>query len=152
MAAECCSMAAAADKLLYNQKLFDALWFGRVEVGPTWRAQLQVPGHLVTDAKSLYDHARGTSLAAERQTALDILAVRQLIQEGVLDLHWVPTWKQFADGLTKAMLDLLFDSFRKSRVISLRESEKDRLEEERRAGTRKGQRERRKARMKAGLR
>ncbi|CAE7449079.1 TY1B-PR1 [Symbiodinium sp. CCMP2592] len=148
MSAECCSMAAAADKLLYNQKLFDALWFGHIEVGANWRRQLQVPGHLVTDAKSLYDHAQGTSLAAERQTALDILAVRQLIQEGTVGLHWVPTWRQFADGLTKAMADLLFDGFRKARVISLRESETDRVEEERRAGIRRGQRERRKARMK----
>ena len=150
MAAECCSMTAAADKLLYNQKLFDALWYGLVEVGPHWRSELRVPGHLVTDAKSVYDHTQGTAMASERQTALDILATRQLIQEGTLYLHWVPTWKQFADGLTKAMLDELFQRFRTSGKFSLKESEADRAEEERRAGIRKAQRERRKVRMRQG--
>ena len=147
MAAECCSLAASADKLVYNQKLLDALWYGATLVEVDWRANLQTEGHLVTDAKSVYDHLHGTSMASERQTALDILAVRQHVQEGVFFLHWIPTWRQFADGLTKAMPDLLFDAFRKRGTISLAESPEDRAEEERRAGIRRGQRERRKARM-----
>ncbi|CAE7864387.1 TY1B-PL [Symbiodinium microadriaticum] len=147
MAAECCSLAASADKLIYNQKLLDALWYGATLVGTDWRTNLQTAGHLVTDAKSVYDHLHGTSMASERQTALDILAVRQQVQEGVLFLHWIPTWRQYADGLTKAMPDLLFEAFRRKGTISLAESPEDRAEEERRASIRRGQRERRKARM-----
>ena len=147
MAAECCSLAGSADKLLYNQKLLDALWFGETGVDPEWRSHLRTEGHLVTDAKSVYDHLQGTAMASERQTALDILAVRQLVQQGVLRLHWVPTWRQYADGLTKSMPDVLFEQFRKAMKLSLKESPEDRLEEERRAGIRRAQRERRKARL-----
>ena len=147
MAAECCSLAGSADKLLYNQKLLDALWYGDTEVSPEWRDSLKTEGHLVTDAKSVYDHLQGTAMASERQTALDILAVRQLVQQGILRLHWVPTWRQYADGLTKSMPDVLFEQFKKALRLSLKESAADRLEEERRAGIRKAQRERRKARM-----
>ena len=78
MAAECCSMAAASDRLVYNLKLFEALYFGKLEVPAARRAELQVKGHLVSDAKSLFDHVNGSGqLATERQVSLDILAVRQ---------------------------------------------------------------------------
>ena len=150
MAAECCSMSAAADRRLYNQKLLEALWHGYLEVSPEWKSELTIPGYLVTDAKSLFDHVHGSSLlASERQTSLDILSVRQLIQEGHLKLFWVPTWKQYGDMLTKSMQDVLFRSFRKKGCLCLVESDEDQAEEARRAGVRKGQRERRKARMSA---
>ena len=140
-------MSAAADKLLYNQKPVHALWHGCAEVGPSWRSKLRVPGHLVAGAKSVYDHTQGTTMAAEHQTPLDILATRQLIQEGMLNLHCVPTWKQFVDGLTKARLDELFQKFRAATKLFFKESEADRWSPERRAGIRKAQRERRKFRM-----
>ena len=130
----------------------EALWYGKLEVTPGWKSELLVPGYLVTDAKSLYDHVHGSSLlASERQTSLDILSVRQLIQEGHLRLFWVPTWKQYGDMLTKSMPDVLFHAFRKKGILCLVESDEDRLEETRRAGIRRGQRERRKARMSSSV-
>ena len=148
MAAECASMVGSADGLLFNRKMFDALFCGKIEVASEWRQELRVPGHFVTDARSLYGHIHGTNaLASERQTALDIMAIKQMIQDGFLNLHRTPTWKQFADGLTKELEDTLFRKYRQAGQISLVQTPEDAVEEERRAGLRKGQCERRKARM-----
>ena len=149
MAAECASMARAADRVVYNQKLLDALLHGNLEVPASWRTSLRSRGHLVTDAKSLYDHVHGSSLlASERQVSLDILTVRQMVQAQLLGLSWVPTWKQFADVLIKEMADELFRGFRSSNLLCVKQTAKDQAEEERRSGIRKAQRERRKVRMK----
>ena len=148
MAAECCSMSGTADKLMYLLKLVDAMWYGQLEVAKEWRDLLLTQGHLVTDAKSLYDHLHGSSLlASERQTALDILSVKQLVQGGQLSLHWVPTWRQFADSLMKSMQEELFRKFREKPQLNIKETREDQAEERRRAGLRRAQRERRKARM-----
>ena len=141
-------MSTAADRLVYNMKLSDALAYGDLEVNAEWRGSLTTAGHLVTDAKSLFDHVHGSSmLSSERQTSLDILGVRQMVQQQLLHLHWVPTWRQFADGLTKDMPDELFYQFRARGVINVKETLEDQQEETRRAGIRKAQRDRRKARL-----
>ena len=105
LAAEGASMSSASDRLMYNLNLFGAVAHGVLEVSSTWRGSLKTEGHLVTDARSLFDHVPGSGLATERQVSLDILAVRQMVQKGCLQLHWIPTWRQFGDGLTKAMQD-----------------------------------------------
>ena len=147
LAAEGSSMASTADRLTYNLKLLDALAYGKTEVDATWRSSLRSMGHLVTDARSLYDHVNGSGLATERQVSLDILAVRQMVQEGMLSLHWVPTWRQFADGLTKSMPDELFQRFRVSGCLNVVQTPEDEEEEIRRANLRRAQRERRKIRL-----
>ena len=150
LAAEGASMAACADRLVYNLKLLDVIQTGNFEVKSTWRSTMAQKGHLVTDARSLFDHVKGsTMLATERQVSLDILEVRQLVQETTVDLHWVPTWKQYGDSLTKSMADELFLAFRRSNCINVVQSEADQVEEARRSGLRRAQRERRKSRMKA---
>ena len=149
LAAEGASMAACTDRLVYNMKLYDVLKNGSLEVSPTWRRELGGIGHIVTDARSLFDHVKGSSmLATERQVSLDILEVRQLVQEGVLDLHWVPTWRQYADVLTKSMADELYGHLRCKGLINVIQTPADQLEEDRRAALRRAQRERRKLRMK----
>ena len=148
MAAGSCSMASASDRLVYNLKLLDALAYGKFEVSSSWRAELVTRGHLVTDAKSSYDHVHGSSLlATERQTSLDILAVRQMVQEDLLSLHWVPTWRQYANVLTNDMPDELFQKLREHGFINIVQTPEDQAEEERRASLRKAQREHRKFRV-----
>ena len=67
-----------------------------------WRNELNITGYLVTDARSLFDHCMKCGhMANERQTALDILQVKDLIQKYQVQLRWNPTFKQLADGLTK---------------------------------------------------
>ena len=74
-----------------------------------------------------------------------------MIEEQTIALRWVPTWKQIADPMTKEMSGTLLDSFRNHPFLSLVQTE-DRVEEQRRSDLRRGQRERRKVRMKSGAR
>ena len=149
LAAEGSAMATAGDRMLYNRVLFDALYHGKLEIGSNWRRELGTPGCLVTDAKGLHDHVHKTGgIATEKQSALDILIIKQLVEDEILGLKWTPTWKQLADPLTKEMSGELLQRFRKKTVLCLIQTPADVLEEERRSGIRKAQRERRKARMK----
>ena len=70
-----------------------------------------------------------------------------MIQDGCQGLHWVPTWKQHADILTKDMIDELFGKFRLDGKLNVVQTPSDEKEEERRASLRRAQRVRRKLRM-----
>lgn len=150
MAAEGCAMTTAADHQLLSRMLCDAFWHGRTDVSPKWKECIETTGAIVTDAKSLYDHClRVGHMATERQTALDILAVKTMIQENLVKLFWTPTFKQLADALTKEMDDILLRKFRKDGKVCLVQSKEDEQIEVQRAQIRKGQRERRNLRMKS---
>ena len=123
--------------------------FGRIEVESEWRNQLHALGVLVTDAKALYDHCLTTGhMAQERQTAIDLLMSKRMIEERQMDLRWVPTFKQLADSLTKSMRDVLLTQWKCDGLVCLTSTPEDLQEESRRAMIRKGQRERRAARAK----
>lgn len=62
--------------------------------------------------------------------------------------RWSPTYRQFADILTKMMVPVLWVEFMKSGRISLKETAEEAKEEERRRGLRKAQRQRPKDHMK----
>ena len=148
LAAEACAMTSAADRIMFNRTLFDALFHGCSEISPKWRTELRVGGIIITDAKGLNDHVNKTgSIASEKQAALDMMMVKRLVEDSVLRLRWVPTWKQVADPLTKDMATDLLQRFRTNGRLCLVETQQDREEEQRRAGIRKAQRERRKQRM-----
>lgn len=67
LAAESCATTAAADKVLYNRALFDALYRGRTVVTRNWRKELSVDGVIITDAKGLNDRVNKTgSVASEK--------------------------------------------------------------------------------------
>ncbi|CAK9031574.1 unnamed protein product, partial [Durusdinium trenchii] len=84
--------------------------------------------------KEQFDHVLKTGhLTAERQTMLDILAAKQLIEQAHMMVAWVPTWRQFADGWTEDMVDELFSEFKSQGMVCLRETVEDRQWEARRA-------------------
>ena len=142
-------MTSAGDKQLYSRIIFDAFMFGRTEINSEWRAQIRTPGCLVTDAKGLHDHVQKTGgTASEKQTALDMLMTKQLVEQGTIEIRWTPTWKQLADPLTTDMVTSLLEAFRRHSKLCLIQTKEDEIEETRRAGIRKAQRERRKGRMK----
>ena len=145
MAAESCSMSIAVDRHMYGRLILDMLLRGCYEVKPTWREDCKVKGGLVTDAKSLFDHLNTTGqIPQERQTMLDLLAAKHLLDRGLFKLFWVPTHRQFADGLTKRMKDALWAEFVQRGTLSLVETPAERALEEHRRALRKGQRQRRK--------
>ena len=149
MAAESCALTRGADHQLYNRLLYDALRFGKVKTDGSWRDTLRVPGILVTDARALYDHCHTTGhMAQERQTALDLLMSKRMIEEKLMSLRWVPTFKQLADSLTKNMKDILLRQLKRDGLMCLTSTHEDVQEEQRRSQIRKGQRERRAARAK----
>lgn len=78
---------------------------------------------------------------------IDILAAKQLVEASLVEIAWVPTFRQFADCLTKLMSGELFICYKKEGALCLKETPKDREIEEHRASLRRGQRERRRARM-----
>jgi len=112
LAAEGSSLSTATDEQLYLRLLCEAVWFGPPKIETNWKTQLKVPGIVVTDAKALFDHLMKTGhMTAEKQTMLDILAAKQLIEGTAMKIAWVPTFRQMADGLTKCMIDELFKKF-----------------------------------------
>ncbi len=148
LAAEGNSLSTATDEQLYLRLLCEALWFGPPQIDSQWKSRLRIPGITVTDAKALFDHLMKTGhMTAEKQTMLDILAAKQLIEGTAMKVAWVPTFRQMADGLTKDMVDELFKAFKSKNALCLKETFQDAQIEAHRAGLRKGQRERRKQRM-----
>ena len=151
LAAESASLSTALDRQLYARLLLEALLHGEPDCTEGWRYRLRIPGVLVTDAKSLYDHLHKTgSVPSERQTLIDLLIAKDLQEAAAISVKWVPTTYQLADVLTKAMpvppvMALLLDQG----LCALVQTEEDALAEAHRAESRHDQRQRRKARSKA---
>ena len=150
LAAESASLSTALDKQLYARLLAEALLHGEPDFSEGWRYRLKVPGILVTDAKSLYDHLHKTgSVPSERQTLIDLLIAKDLQEAAAVVIRRVPTLCQLADILTKAMsappvLALLLEEG----LCSLVQTREDAVAETRRAELRHGKRQRRRARSK----
>ena len=74
----------------------------------------KVPFGLATDCKSLYELCKNDGkLPDDRRVALDLLDVRDGLQEYGDEFRWIPTEHTLADALTKRMpCDLLFKFLR----------------------------------------
>ena len=130
--------------------MLEAVLYGEPSMGPMWRHELKIPGILVTDARSLHDHINKTgSLPSERQTLIDLLIARDLTEAKTITVRWVPTTHQLADILTKIMrAPPVLSKLLKHQLYCLIGDESEQVEEDRRADMRKGQRDRRKERLK----
>ena len=122
---------------------------GVFEVGSEWRARLRVGGGVVTDAKSLYDHMCTTGqIPSERQTMLDLLVAKDLLEQEVFKLYWVPTHRQACRWPHQSHAQSVWEEYLTRKTISLKETAEEKATEEHRKQLRKGQRERRKERSK----
>ena len=151
LASESASLSIALDRQLCLRLLVQSLLHGEPEYSPEWRRKLATPGILITDAKSLYDHLNTTGkIPKERQTMIDLLVARDLVESGAVRLCWVPTKHMLADMLTKIMKPSeIFIKFREKQLFSLVRSLEDQFMEQHRLELRQGQRRRRKARDRA---
>jgi len=109
-----------------------------------------------TDAKSLYNRLNSTgTVPAERQTLIDLLMARDLVESKDVTTRWVPTSHQLADCLTKLMkLPPVAHRFLHEQKYCLVPREEAQKSEDHLKNLRQGQRQRRKERMKkvkAGL-
>jgi hypothetical protein len=104
MSAESASLSLALDRQLYLRLLVEAFIWGEPDTTGNWRHNLKLPGIMVTDARSLYDHLCTTgSMPSERQTLIDLLIARDLTEAKAMEIRWVPTTHMLADALTKSM-------------------------------------------------
>ena len=72
----------------------------------------QVPLCLGTDCKSLYDTCiKPASTTKEKRVALDLLDVREGVEQVNDSLRWVPTDHMLVDCLTKAMHPSLLNRY-----------------------------------------
>ena len=149
LAAEAASLSMAVDKHLFTRILLQALMHGEDRIGADWRKDMHVGGYMVTDARALFDHITTTgSLPAERATMMDLLAAKELVEQALITMRWVPTQHQYADHLTKTMVCELNKQYLEQGKICLIQTGADAKKEEHKAALRKAQTERRKERMK----
>ena len=74
----------------------------------------RVPFCLGTDCKSLYDTCiKPASTTKEKRVALDLLDVREGVEEFKDSVRWVPTDHMLVDCLTKAMHPSLLNRYMK---------------------------------------
>ena len=153
MAAESASLSQAVDRQLYLRWLLESLIYGEPDVTSTsdWRMNLKIPGIVVTDAKSLFDHLNKTgSIPTERRTLIDLLVARDLQENNAIMFKWLPNSHMLADVLTKATRpNDIYIKFRDSGMFSLVPTTEQTEDEEKRLQLRQGQRQRAKARKKA---
>ncbi len=150
LAAEAAAFSLAVDRHLHARLLLQVMMTGEKAVDlANWRQAPTVKGYCVTDARSMYDHVNTTgSIPSERTTMMDLLAAKELVEQALIILRWVPTQHQYADHLTKSMTCELLKRHLETGRICLIQTGADRIREEHKASLRRGQRVRRKARMK----
>ena len=152
MAAESAASSKALDRQLYLRLMVESLLYGQPEVRDTdWRVNLRVPGILVTDAQSLHDNLqKDGSLPAERQTLLDVLVAKDLVEQKCISIRWLPNTHQFADFLPKQeVVTPILQTFRRCGTLSLVPTRAQEAEEAHRLVMRRGQRLRAKERKEA---
>ena len=103
MATESATQSKSLDRQLYLRLMVETLLYGQPELrDKDWRVSLRTPRILAADAKSLYHNLeKDGSLPAERQTWLDVLVARDLVEQKCISLRWLPNNHLFADFLTK---------------------------------------------------
>ena len=137
MAAESASLSQAVDRQLYLRLVIENILHGEPDLGKDWRMSLKVPGIIVTDAKSMFDHlGKSGSVPVERQTLIDLLVARDLHENGAVSLRWLPNTHMLADILTKAVKpNEVYQRFRDRGLYSLfptaeQEQEEDHIDNE----------------------
>ncbi|CAJ1408326.1 unnamed protein product [Effrenium voratum] len=101
---------------------------------------------------SMAAEAASMMMAADHQLYNRLLweaLTKGQLETGILGIRWCPTFKQYADALTKEMDTEQFTVHRQFWELCMKQTEQDKVLEERRAALRRGQRERRKLRMAA---
>ena len=102
LAAEAASTSHGADRSTYLRALLAEFLYGYKS---GWRDLVsKIPAAIATDCRSLYDLCRKHgSLPNERRVALDLLDVREGLEDHGDQIRWIPTAHMLADALTKRM-------------------------------------------------
>ena len=118
LAAEAVSADSATDRLAYVSYALGELMFGI----PAHKVGHRLRTLLVTDCKSLYDCvAAENPNIQDKRSLVNIRSIQELISHRTI--HWVPTFLQRADCLTKVSEDLMIEllAWLQKPIIQLRE-------------------------------
>ena len=141
--AESQACAAAMDSLEYTRTLTQ----GCLNADYT----LQSPGEwvisktaLVVDAKALYNsiRAEASQLSGDKRTKIEVMIVKEKMQECQTLLRWVSSEAQYADGMTKPSARLLLTGRLRTHMFKLQADEdfvaaKKKTQQQREANARK---------------
>ena len=150
-AAEGNALSTAADEQLFLRLLTGALWYGPEVVKADWKESL------LTCSRHRGHRCEGVVRSLRKDWTYDFTeandvgypSCKTVVESASMMVAWVPTFRQFADVLTKDMVDELFKKYKRDGLLCLRETANDARSEAHHASLRKAQRERRKLRMKA---
>lgn len=84
---------------------FDLMSFSRVDLRKTDEYLSSIPSCMVCDAKNIYDGVVKVETSGlhmeEKRTAIELLAIKERLQQANVSLKWVNGDQELADGLTK---------------------------------------------------
>ena len=84
---------------------FDLMSFSRVDLRKTDDYLSSIPSCMVCDAKNIYDGVVKVETSGlhmeEKRTAIELLAIKERLQQANVSLKWVNGDQELADGLTK---------------------------------------------------
>ncbi|CAK9103941.1 unnamed protein product [Durusdinium trenchii] len=101
LAAEACAADEAADRGAYLNRIISELIYAQ----PSHRVGCRMSYAQATDARSLYDAIMAEAPnISDKRSLVSVRSVQEVVDTH--QLHWVPTTLQFADGLTKADVNL----------------------------------------------
>ena len=91
----------AAETLAAADAIDNAYYLGEILSEILFRHGKDIPIELYVDNKSLHDNVFSVKNVAEKRLRIDIAAIKELVTEEKLNVNWVETKCQLADGLTK---------------------------------------------------
>ena len=91
----------AAETLAAADAIDNAYYLGQILSQVLFDNKKEIHIELYVDNKSLHDNVFSVKNVAEKRLRIDIAAIKELVTEEKLNVNWVETKCQLADGLTK---------------------------------------------------
>ena len=104
------------DALYYARYQWAEMLYGQVDVRDPDATVRQVPGHLITDSRNVYDKLVTEVLVikgAEKRSNIELLSLKASQASTNLDIRWVHSEAQLANGLTKMATSREFELYYK---------------------------------------
>ena len=104
------------DTLYYARYQWSEMLYGKVDVRDPDATVRRVPGHLITDSRNVYDKLNTEVLVikgAEKRSNIELLSIKASQHSTHLDIRWVHSEAQLANGLTKMSTSREFELYYK---------------------------------------
>ena len=115
-AAEVQAATNGDDTLFYARYQWSEMLYGEVNVRAPEETVIKTDGYLITDSRNVYDKLNTEVLVikgAEKRANIELLSVKDSQQSTKLEIRWVHSEAQLANGLTKAGTSREFELYYK---------------------------------------